>query len=107
MDGFLVGGVPLVGKCGAQAQSVAIGITVTIVSGVNGDLLALMPEPPATLIRSLVKCNAVQPGAQTGIAMETANAANNLDKDFLSQIRSVGWILDAASNEGVKRLMIL
>ena len=54
-----------------------------------------------------MKRNAVEPGAQAGFAMEAANAAEDLDEDFLGDVGGVGGVIEAARNQRIERLMIL
>ena len=41
--------------------------------------------------------DAIEPGAQTGFAMEAANAAEDLDEDFLGDVGGVGGVVEAAA----------
>ncbi len=54
-----------------------------------------------------MQSDAVEPGAQAGFAMEAADAAKDLDEDFLRDVGCVGGIVEAARDQRIKRLMIL
>ena len=51
--------------------------------------------------------DAIEPGAQTGFAVEAANAAEDLDEDLLGDVGGVGGVVEAACDQRVERLMIL
>ena len=60
----------------------------------DGNLLLLVPHPPAAMIRRLAQRNAVDPGAQTGLAVKTVDAGKTL-KNI--------WVRSAASAVGTVR----
>ena len=51
--------------------------------------------------------DAIEPGAQAGVAVEAANAAEDLDEDFLGDVGGVGRVVEAARDQRIERLMIL
>ena len=78
-----------------------------VVGGVDGDLLLFVARPPAALVGGFAQSDAVEPGAQAGFAVEAANAAEDLDEDFLGDVGGVGGVVEAAGDQRVERLMIL
>ena len=54
-----------------------------------------------------MQSDAVEPGAETGVAVESTDVAEDLDEDLLSKVGGVDWIVDAARNKRVERQMIL
>src|ERR1700735_1062365 len=75
--------------------------------GFDGDFLALVTPPPAALVAGLAQGDAIDPSAQTGISVEAADAAVDLDKDVLGQVSGVRGIGNGARNQAVDGLMIL
>ncbi len=75
--------------------------------GFDGNFLAFVAPPPAALVAGLAQCNAIDPGAQTGVSVEAANAAVNLDEDVLGQVSGVRGVWNGARNQAVDGLMIL
>ena len=73
----------------------------------DGDLVLLMPHPPAPLIRRLAQGDAVDPGAQRRLAMKTADAAEDLNEHFLGQVGRIGLVAYGACEQRVNRLMIV
>jgi hypothetical protein len=107
LDDLIVGGVVGIGEGGAEAERVAFCVCVGVVAGVDGDLLTFVTGPPTALVGGFAKSNAVEPGAEAGVAVEAADAAEDLDEDFLGEIGGVGGVVNVAGDEGVERLMIL
>ena len=108
LRGVVVGRAAAVGEGGAEAKGfVAVVAFVRAQRRVDGELLALVPAPPAALVAGFVERDAVKPGAQAGLAMEAADAAEDFDEDFLGYVRGVGRVLQAARDEGKERLRIL
>ena len=73
----------------------------------DGDLLLLVPHPPAPMIRRLAQRNAVDPGAQRGLAVKTVDAAKDLDENFLGQVGGVGLVAHRAREQRINRLMVV
>jgi hypothetical protein len=46
--------------------------------GFNGDFLAFVAPPPAALVAGLAQGDAINPGAQTGISVEAADAGSGM-----------------------------
>src|SRR5262245_14444934 len=65
----------------------------------------LMPEPPTPPVRSFMDGYAVNPGLQTGLAMEVFHAAKNLQKYFLSGVGGIGGVGQDTIDNAVDRLM--
>ena len=92
----------------AEGEGLAGGVGVVgFGGGVDADLLAFVAGPPAALVGGLVQGDAVEPGAQAGVAVELADAAEDLDEDFLGDVGGVGGVVEAAADEGVEGLVIL
>ena len=97
----------LIGQGCAEAETVAFVVGVGLIGRVDGDLLLFVARPPASLVGGFPESDAIEPGAQTGFAMKAANAAKDLDEDFLGDVGGVGRIVEAARNQRIDRLMIL
>ena len=74
---------------------------------VDRHLLTFVASPPATLVGGLTQGDAVEPGAETCVSVEGADAAEDLDEYFLSDIGGVCGILKAAGDYGVEGLPVL
>ena len=107
LGGVIEGGIAVVGERCAEAETVAFVVGVGLIGRVDRDLLLFMARPPAPLIGGLAKSDAVEPGAEAGFAMEAADAAEDLDEDFLGDVGGVGGVVEAARDQRVERLMIL
>src|SRR5260370_28289299 len=97
----------VIGQVCAEAESVAFVVGVGLIRRVNGDLLLFVARPPASLVGGLPESNAIEPGAQAGFAMEAANAAKDLDEDFLGDVGGVGGGVGASRDQRIERLRIL
>src|ERR1700722_18694941 len=75
--------------------------------GFYGDFLALVASPPAALVAGLAQGDAINPGAQAGVAIKSANPAVNLDEDILGQVSRVRYVRNGARNQAVYGLVIL
>lgn len=104
--GYVVEGrIAVIGQRSAETHAVAV--LFLIVGRINGDFLLLVTRPPTPLIGSFMQSNAVEPGTKTGVAMKAADAAKDLDEDFLGDVGGIGRIVEAAGDERVERLVIL
>src|SRR5580658_702792 len=74
--------------------------------GFYGDFLALVASPPAALVAGLAQGDAINPGAQAGVTVKSANPAVNLDEDILGQVSRVRWIGNGARYQAVNGLVI-
>ena len=108
LGGVVEGRTGAVGEGGSEGEGLAGGVgLVGLGGGVDADLLAFVAGLPAALVGGLVQGDAVEPGAQAGVAVELANAAEDLDEDFLGDVGGVGGVVEAAADEGVEGLMVL
>ncbi len=73
----------------------------------NSDFLALVAAPPAALIGGFMQGDAVDPGAQAGVAMKIADAAVDLDEDILGDVGGFAGVGNGARDERVERAVIL
>ena len=73
----------------------------------DGDLLLLMAHPPAALVGCLAQRNAINPGPQRRLAVKTADAAEDLDENFLGEVGSVGAVAHGARQQRINRLMVV
>ena len=74
-------------QCVFQAEGLTIDGFAEL--GFYGDFLPLVTAPPAALVAGFTQRDAINPGTQAGISVEAANAAVDLDEDFLRQIGRV------------------
>src|SRR5208283_5513252 len=74
---------------------------------VEVDLPAPVARPPAALVGGLAQRDAVEPGAQAGLAVESADVAEDLEEDLLGDVGGVGGVLQAARDQRVERLVVL
>ena len=93
----------------AQAERVALVVcsVLRVERRLHRDLLLFVALPPAALVGCFVQSNAIQPRPQAGLAMEAPDITEDLNKDFLRDVGSVGGILQAAGDQRVKWLMVL
>src|SRR6266700_8218924 len=87
-----------------QGVTDAKGVSIFILMRFHGSLLALMPEPPAPLVRRFMDGDTVEPGLQAALAVETLHAAKNFEKHFLRRIRGIRRIAQDAIDQAVDRL---
>src|SRR5437016_10005598 len=73
----------------------------------HGYFLALVPEPPATLIGSLMNGDPVKPSLQAGLSIESLHPPEDLEKHLLRGVGRVGWIAQNAINQAINRLVIV
>ena len=69
-------------------ESYRMAFALSFQFGLDGDFLLLMAAPPASLIGGFVDGDAIDPCTQAGVAVEAANAAKNLEKDFLGEVEA-------------------
>src|SRR5579871_6009516 len=81
LSGVVIRRIPRVSQSGTNAE--ARTIFLRFAGRIDGDLLFFMTRPPATLIGRLMNSDAIKPSAQARFAVEAANAAEYLDKNFL------------------------
>src|SRR5215472_17331231 len=81
-------------------------VAVLVLVHLHGSFPALVAEPPASLVASLVDRDAREPGLQTALAVEALHAAEDLQKNFLRSIGSVRGVGEDAVHQTVDRLVI-
>ena len=70
-------------------------------------LLALVAVPPAALVAGLMQGDAVDPGAEAGVAAEAGDVAEDLDEDLLGDVGGVGRVAEVARDQRVDRMAVL
>src|ERR1035437_3981459 len=66
-----------------------------------------MPHPPATLVRGLVKGDAVNPRPQGRLTVKAPHAPEDLDEDFLGQVGGIGPVMHGPRQQRVNRLVVV
>src|ERR1041385_1460786 len=87
----------------AQTKSIPIFIRMRF----HGCLFALVPEPPAPLVGSLMDRDAVEPRLQAAFAVEALHAAKYFEKNFLGGVRRIRGVSEDAVYKAVNRLVIV
>src|SRR5215472_16937183 len=98
----LVRGFPGINQGLAKSAVVAVLVLVHL----HGSFPALVAEPPASLVVSLVDGDAVEPGLQTAVPVDTLYAAEDLQKNCLRRVGDVRGVGEAAVDQTVDRLVI-
>ena len=62
-------------------------------------------EKPAARVMGLIHCDPVNPRFQTALAAETADVAEDLEKDLLDYVARFALIIQQAQRKSVYRLL--
>ena len=106
-DGAVEGRSVAGGEGVGEAEGLGVVAGLRDEGCVDGEFLAFVAGPPAALVAGLVQGDAIDPGAQAGVAVEGGDVAEDLDEDLLGDVGGVGWVAQAAGDEGVDGVAVL
>ena len=72
----------------------------------DGYFLLPVTHPPAPLVGCFPQRDPVNPRAQARFAVEIAHPAEDLDEDFLGEVRGIGTIVHGAREERIDGLVV-